>query len=189
MKSNIIKYLASAAVLLGVLVTAQAVPITGSINFSGNAFTDSPSSPPTVNDSTKVNTWQSVVTGAADGSFAVVASGTAATFAAPWSFNSGAIANFWQVAGFNFDLAGSAIVSQGGGFLSVGGTGTISGNSYDPTAGSWRFTMQDPSAANPSGGFSFTWSGATGALPDGGTTAILLGAALSALGLLRRKLA
>jgi hypothetical protein len=127
--------------------------------------------------------------GSASGSFApFVAVNDPVSIVKPWSFVSGPISAFWTVDGFTFDLTSSSIFAQGGSpaTVSVTGSGTISGNGFTATTGTWAFSTQDPSAQAL-----FTFSAAAGGqgLPDGGTTAILLGAALSALGLLRRKLA
>ena len=50
---------------------------------------------------------------------------------------------------------------QGNGFVSVSGTGTITGNGFDPTPGTWTFTTQNPPA---NGVFSF--SASTTAVPS-----------------------
>ena len=56
------------------------------------------------------------------------------TMAAPWNFNSGPLAGLWSVGGFTFNLTASSIVMQGNGFLTVSGTGTITGNGFDRNA-------------------------------------------------------
>jgi hypothetical protein len=73
---------------------------------------------------------------------------------APWGFGSGRAA-LWSVGGFTFDLTASSIVKQGNGFLAVSGTGTISGNGFNPTPGSWRLSTQNAPANNV---FSFSAS-------------------------------
>jgi hypothetical protein len=164
---------------------AQAVPITGAITFGGGVELDTG----TVNTATQVTGWldeslamptvQSV-----SGSYAAFANvGDTATFSAPWSFNSGPISMFWQVDGFTFNLIASHIVSQGNGFLNVSGTGTITGNGFTATAGTWSFTTQDDPA---NGVFSFSASGQS--LPDGGATVALLGLAFAGIEGIRRKL-
>ena len=162
---------------------AQAVPITGAITFAGGVELDST----TVNTATRVTGWldeggfmptvQSV-----SGSFSSVAVGTTTIFTPTWSFNSGPIPLFWSVGGFTFNLIGSHIFFQGGGFLNVVGTGTIIGNGYNPTFGHWSFTVQDDAS---NGVFSF--SGGT-TVPDGGRTVALLGLALAVIEGIRRKL-
>ena len=163
---------------------AQAVPITGAITFAGGVELNQP----TVNTATKVTGWldengDMPTVQSASGSFAGLV-GATVTFAFPWSFNSGPIAAFWTVGGFTFNLIASNIVFQGGGFLSVSGTGTVSGNGYATTTGvTWSFTAQDDSS---NGVFSF--SGGSQATPDGGATVALLGVALAGIEGIRRKL-
>jgi len=68
----------------------------------------------------------------------------------------------------------------------VNGTGTVTGNGFDATALAWSFTSQDPAVtANPT---TFTFSASGNSVPDGATTATLLGIALSGAALLKRKL-
>ena len=162
---------------------AQAVPITGVITFAGGVTLDQPS----VNTATQVTSWVDPTVESASGSYAgFVHIGDAVTFTPTWSFNSGAITAFWQVDGFTFDLIASSIVFQGGGFLAVSGTGTISGHGFDATAGTWTFSTQDDSS---NGVFSFSASTfSSQATPDGGPTVALLGLALAGIECTRRKL-
>ena len=119
-----------------------------------------------------------------DGSFnGIVTDGDAVTIAFPWSFNSGSVPNFWQVDGFVFNLSSSSISMQGGGSVTVNGTGTITGNGFDVTSGTWSFTTQNPSAHAR-----FSFSAATGSVPDGGSAVALLGIALVGIEGLRRGL-
>ena len=73
-----------------------------------------------------------------------------ATFAFPWTFGSGVTA-LWRVGGFTFNLIASHIVFQGGGFLFVSGTGTITGNGFAATMalGSLAFRMTQQAACFP----------------------------------------
>ena len=163
---------------------AQAVPIRGVITFAGGVTLDTD----TVTTANQVTTWldQNLAmptVQSASGSFSGL-DGQTATFAFPWSFNSGPIAGFWTVGGFTFNLIASSIVSQmGDGFLAVSGTGTISGNGFAATFSNWLFTVQDDSS---NGVFSF--SGGSEAIPDSGATVALLGLALSGIEGIRRKL-
>ena len=152
------------------------------ITFAGGAELNSGS----VNTATAVTGWldengapptvQSV-----SGFFAgFVGVGDTVTFTPTWSFVSGAIAAFWSVDGFTFNLIASSVVFQGDGFVSVSGTGTITGHGRT-TTGTWRFSAQD----DPSNGvFSFSATSA----PDGGATAALLGLSLAGIEVIRRKL-
>lgn len=101
------------------------------------------------------------------------------------AFNSGAVSSFWAVDGFTYDLTTSVISDQGGapgsGHVTVDGFGTISGNGFDSTPGSWHFTTQDPSADAQ-----FSFSAATGAVPEGGSTVLFFGMGLVGVAGLRR---
>ena len=137
-----------------------------------------------VNTATAVTGWldengASPTVQSASGSFAGLV-GATVTFTPTWSFTSGAITAFWQVGGFTFNLIASNIVFQGGGFVAVSGTGTITGNGYHSN-GTWSFSSQD----DPSNGvFSFSATSA----PDGGATVALLGLSLAGIEVIRRKL-
>jgi len=158
---------------------AQATSI-NVITFAGGAELNSGS----VNTATQVTGWLDEnlalpTVESASGVFSGL-DGATVMFTPTWSFNSGAIAAFWTVDGFTFNLIASHIVYQDNGFLSVVGSGTIIGNGYNST-GTWRFSTQD----DPSNGV-FTFSGST--VPDGGATVALLGLALAGVEGIRRKL-
>jgi hypothetical protein len=187
MKNKCFKMTAAVAAAVCIGGIAQAVPINGDITFVGGAQLNSSSA----GTATEVLAWTgsggvgspTVLTD--DGSFAGIAANTAATFTAPWSFNSGPLANLWTVGGFTFNLISSSIFSQGGNpaGVIVDGTGTVSGNGFTPTTLSWSFSASDPSAGTPP---TFSFQAAAGSVPDGGTTVMLLGAGLLALGLCRK---
>jgi hypothetical protein len=162
----------------------QAVPINGNITFTGTVSLNSSST----NTANMVTGWHGLGAGGLpqvashDGDFSgFVTDGDAVTIAFPWSFNSGAVPNFWSVDGFVFNLTSSSITVQGSGSVAVSGTGTISGHGFDLTAGTWNFTTQNPSAHAR-----FSFSSATGAVPDGGSAVALLGIALVGIEGLRR---
>ena len=152
------------------------------ITFAGGAELNSGS----VNTATQVTGWldennASPEVQSVSGIFATFTNvGDFVTFTPTWSFNSGAISAFWTVDGFTFDLIASNIVYQGNGFLSVLGSGTITGHGYNST-GTWMFSTQD----DPSNGV-FSFSAST--VPDGGMTVALLGLALAGIEVTRRKL-
>jgi hypothetical protein len=183
--------------ILAVLVTAvitcgpfcqhvQATQITGNITFVGSVSLNTKSA----SNATIVTAWHGLGAGGLpqvashDGGFdGFVGDGDAVTIAFPWSFNSGSVPNFWSVDGFVFNLSSSSITAQGGGAVTVNGTGTISGNGFDLTGGTWSFTTQNPSAHSK-----FSFSAATGSVPDGGSAVALLGIALVGIEGLRRSL-
>lgn len=172
---------------------AQAVSITGSITFSGGVELDTA----TAATATMVTAWHgpapvdNPIVISASGDFALFTTPfvSAGVFTAPYSFASGPQLALWSSGGFTFDLTFSVVSSQGvgpgGGFVTASGLGTISGNGYTATAGTWSFSTQDPSAGAPP---TFSFSASTGALPDGGLTLALLGFALVGVEGLRRKL-
>ena len=189
MKKTILAVLAMGALSCALFSQqAQAAPITGTISLGGAVRFDTNS----LATATKVNIWfddhnnagHSTVQAGNTGDFSGIAPGTQATMHNGWQFNpSTPTPGLWSVGGFTFDLASSTIVVQNASFLSVSGTGTVSGNGFDDTAMDWAFTTQS------SGGrthivFSFSANGT--AVPDGGATVMLLGAALGSLGIARR---
>jgi hypothetical protein len=178
---NTLAIIALAAAALVFTQTSQAVPITGTIGFSGTAQLDGS----TVATSTQVVSWGTNTVGIASGSFAPTI-GLQAILASPWFFNSGALNGFWTVGGFTFNMSSSSVFSNAGGFLTIVIAGTVTGNGYDATALAGRVTIQDPSTGN--GPFTYTESLSFNSIPDGGSTVLLLGAALSGLTLMRRKL-
>jgi hypothetical protein len=194
MKDNIIKYMACAAMALGLAATVQAAQITGAITFNGTVTLNNTSA----GNSTGITTWgdnsglNSPTVSSRGGQFVgLVTAGDFVTFVAPWSFNSGAVPAFWTVDGFTFALTSSAIQFQGGSpaQVVVGGSGFISGNGFSSTAATWSFSVGDPPAGTVDGNAIFSIRASSASVPDGGTTVMLMGAALSGLALLRRKLA
>jgi hypothetical protein len=159
---------------------AQANTIQGSITFSGGATLDTGNA----NTAHAVTSFQNTVVQSVDGDFDTFINPLdSATFSASWVFDpSTPTAALWSVGGFTFDLLTSTFV-RGGGFLNVSGSGTISGNGFNGTSGTFNFSTQNP---GPGGIFSF--SAASQGVPDGGSAAALLGIALTGIEVLRRKL-
>jgi hypothetical protein len=165
---------------------AQAVPITGDIVNGGQITFNGP-----LVTATQVTHWFSAGTHNDGFSTVFAVTGDLATFisvfdeaqmAQPWDFGSGGPqAGLWSVGGFTFDLASSTIVTQIPGFLNVTGVGTITGNGFDPTQAQFTLTVTRL-------GSQLVFGAITNTVPDGGTTVMLLGAAIGALGLARRAL-
>jgi VPDSG-CTERM motif len=165
---------------------AQAVQITGDIVMGGTLAFNGP-----LATATQVTHWFAVGTnndgfstvfGVTDDLASFISVSDEAAMAQPWDFGSGGPqAGLWSVGGFTFDLASSTIVTQIPGFLNVTGIGTIGGNGFDPTQGQFTLTVTTL-------GTRFVFGAITNTVPDGGTTVMLLGAAIGALGLARRAL-
>lgn len=186
---------AVAAAVCGMGGIAQAVPISGNITFAGGVELNTGSA----GTATEVVGWTGPggsgmpVVISADGTFASTV-GDSASFTSPWMFNSGAVTGLWSVGGFTFDLTSSHIVFQGGSPAVVGvdGIGAVMGNGDSPEAMTWSFSTSDPGAAGATSLiFSFqvadgTTGGAT--VPDGGTTAMLLGVGILGLGLVKKQI-
>ena len=172
-----------AAVFLGCAFFSQhaeATLITGSIGFSGQIQYDTGD----LNTADAIIRWGNTKVQSADGSFGGIAQLTAANFSAPWNFDpSTPRAGLWSVGGFTFDLLTSTIVNQGGGLLTLTGTGIVTGNAFESTAGTWSFTSQGTSNGR------FIFSAGNTAVPDGGSALALLGIGVVGVEALRRKIA
>jgi hypothetical protein len=156
---------------------AQATAIQGNINFAGSAQYDTNS----LSTATRVVSWINPhVEAGGSGDFAGILMNTPVTMQ-PWIFSpSTPTPGLWSVGVFTFDLLTATVEFRSPTFLSISGTGTVSGAGFEPTAMDWVFSSQK-SGTNT---FSFSASGL--AVPDGGSAVMLLGAALGALGMARR---
>jgi hypothetical protein len=177
---------------------AMANSIDGSLTFTGGATINSS----TANTATGVSAWQLMPTTLVSdsGTFASLPTPLPdATILAPWTFGTPVsptvFTDFISIGSFTFDLESSAIVSQGGGSVTVDGTGLLYDAGYQTTAATISFTFTDPFVA---AGLFHTltvalpgrmdhFSGTITALPDGGITAVLLGSALIALTFVARR--
>jgi hypothetical protein len=181
-RTSFVKRIAAlTAILIAIaIVAAEAAPITGSIDFGGTVTFDTNS----LATATRVNTWNSAFVLQDSGSFSGIPPGTNVTMSAPWIFNpSTATPSLWSVGGFKFDLANSTIVSQTTTFLNITGTGTISGNGFDPTPGTWSFTSSDSNGSPQS---SFGFQAQSTAVPES-SSVILFGIGLSGAAFLRAR--
>lgn len=178
-----------AGVITAMAVTSvQAIPITGGISLAGDYA---------VNDGGNLNiaTAFTSFTEVAVKSVAGVYSGAGITLNTAgsvtmntFSFNPFPVLGLtplWTttvgtLASFNL-FSPISILQPGDDTLTLKGFGMLYLTGYDATPGNWIFT------ANQAGG-SFSFSSSNGSVPDGGSTVMLLGAALSALALLRKKL-
>jgi hypothetical protein len=168
---------------------AQAVSVSGDIQFAGEAQFDTTS----LATATTVVTWFDVFHNAgfssvtsATGDFGFIASGTQASMPNAWIFvPSMPTPGLWSVGGFTFDLNSSIVTMQNANFLTIEGEGIVSGNGFDATPMDWAFTAQSAGGQNRQT-FSFSANGL--AVPDSGSAVALLGLALTGIEVLRRKL-
>jgi hypothetical protein len=175
-----------------VSLSANAIPISGTIDMSGSAALDNvllgsadgvtafgPSSVGGIPTGAFAGTFGSLVT------WTAFSWDPASTPVTPlWTFVSGART-------YSFDLTSVVVDSQSNTFLNLLGTGILkisgAGPTYDDTVGSWSFTI-----SNPTGGahanFAFTFANSqTAVAPDAGGTLILLGGAIMGLMGIARK--
>ncbi|MEO8439089.1 MAG: VPDSG-CTERM sorting domain-containing protein [Spartobacteria bacterium] len=163
---------------------AQAAMIDGAITFAGGVQFD------TMNlaTATRVDAFSNVAVVSADGDYAgFVSPNDSVAMATPWIFSpSTPTPGLWSVGGFTFDLDTSTIILQTSKFLLIQGTGSVMGNGFDATNGTFSFSTQSPGAGR--GVFSFSAS-SDSQVPDHGATVALLGIGLIGLEVFRRKLA
>jgi hypothetical protein len=185
------------AVLAGFTAGVQAIPIpiSGTLSFAGSATTDTGN----FTTATKFTQFQSITVGAPSTLFGdyVGTSGAAVTIT-PFTFNpanaSTPINPLWTFTSggdtysFSLSTLHEDFASPTGLLLSGFGTATITGpgTDYLATSGLWNLSAQTFNVST------FTFSSTTQVpnpitVPDGGSTAILLGGALCGLGILGRK--
>ena len=194
MKKTILAVLAMGALSCALFSQqAQAAQVTGEIHMAGDIVFDSVD----LSSSTAVNHWISVqnnlekaTTFGATGDFATIPTGTEADMAHPWTFSpSTPTAPLWNIAalGFSFDLNNIISVTKiGDNFLNILASGVVHATGFDDTAALFSFTVNNPDGLTH---LTYSFANATVTIPgvpDGGTTVMLLGAALGALGMARR---
>jgi hypothetical protein len=192
---KIIKTLGLTLAAAGMMtLTAQAVQITGHISFSTASGTWTGGGG-NVNTIDTITSFGTVEVNSSSGDFSGILNNTPVTMGEPLKFTAvvSIINPFWAVGGFEFDLLAITSITRddnplGLDTLTLAGTGTIRDTvgSLEDTIGIWAWSGEMNGTAT------FTFSSTTVAspsVPDGGTTVMLLGAALSGLGLFRRKLA
>lgn len=170
---------AVAIACLGLTTQANADLINGEIAFSSDTemFLNGP-----IATATAVANWGKVTVDGVVGDFAstITDGDTVLMAATPWSFTSPAN-GLWSVGGFTFDLASVAISFQSASAIVIDGSGSAYGNGFDVTPGVITLTFNQS-------GKTVNFS-ATSAVPDAGTTLMLLGMGMLGLGSIRRKLA
>ncbi len=188
MKNKWIKLAGAALAVLAVTASVQATPISGSIGFTGT-YVQNGGTHGNLATATSMSINLPPLVLSATGIFA---SGpiSSPTFATPIGVNGNAPslvgAQLWSVVigGVTYSLVVSTEVQTltSATQLNLTGTGVLGdGNSADNTTGTWQLGFGVS-------GQSFTWQGTSASgVPDGGATVMLLGIALSGLGLLKKK--
>lgn len=179
---NITKYLALGAVALGFSSLASATPIVGSVaigaavgttvsvNLATNTVTFSPQS--ATNAQLTVGTLDFFPLQGAIGNYQNFTYDPLSVSNPIWSFTSGLNTATFSLNNVTFiDESASGVVLRGS------GQATLTGKT--PTLGSWSFS------ADNSGTAFFAWSSTT-TVPEGGSTALLMGAVFVAAFIARR---
>jgi protein with PEP-CTERM/exosortase system signal len=175
---------------------AQAAHLVGEIHMAGDVIFDTPN----LGSSTTVETSISVqgslnkaTTFGATGDFAIVPALTEADMAHPWTFSpSTPTAPLWDLtmAGFpiSFDLETILSITRiGENFLNILARGTVHATGFDDTTALFSFTVNNPDGlTHDTYGFANATITTQIPVPDGGTTVMLLGVAIGALGMARR---
>ena len=177
-----------AAVLSG--STALAVGITGTIHLTADSSATlvndvGPAGPATTANADAITfgagSPNADVT-VANGSFAGADTGTLSNFRFTGPGANQPPLTLWTTNnGFSFDLLSISSVFQNSSFINLTGNGLFKKAGLDDTAGNWTFTVTSSDQAS----FTFT-SAQTAAVPDSGSSLILLGVAMSALGIFHR---
>jgi len=188
MKNKLTMMAAAVAALVSVASVVQATPIVGSIGFTGT-YTQVGGSPGNLSTATSMNINLPVTIASQTGAFLTA---TTPTFLSPIGVNAnvGTLvgATLWTVkvgsATYSLVVGSASQPYTSSSQLNLAGNGTLEdGNSADNTAGTWQLGFGVS-------GQSFTWQAtSTNNVPDGGMTVMLLGAALSGLCLIKRKMA
>lgn len=179
--------------VIGLALNLQAVQITGSISLAGG-YTVNTGDLNTATAFTSFNSVYVPTSGGVSGAYAtanILKGVTNSVTITPFSFSPfSSVTPLWQTVlpGQDyaaFDLTTIQVARPFTDSLVIIGTGTLYLAGYDPTPGTWSFSANQSSDR---GTFSFSSSNAA-QVPDGGTTALLLGSAMAALALIRRKIA
>ena len=170
----------------------QADPITGTTGFTGSFSAANPDLTTTA-DVLTITTAS--LNGIPTGSFV---GGVLTGFTPSVTINNPVNPTFtnplWQVTVgshiFDFNSTSNNTITDTMNINTITGTGIVTDSSDGDTAnGTYNMSFNVTQAGAQA---TFTWNGTTGAtpsVPDSGTTALLLGIALSGLGIIRRKLA
>jgi hypothetical protein len=186
-------------VLLGFGASVQATPLTGQVSYSGGVVLNADL--PVATTYTSFISTLALPTPESTGSFVAANPADANTFLVPFTYTVGALPNeeMWSaiIGGNTFNYYGTSVikdsfsVSGGLGYVNIGGTGYFieNGDVTTKTPGSWSETLTGQNTDNtPTFGGVFYTTFVNVGVPDGGTTAGLLGMGLAACALFTRKM-
>lgn len=170
--------LLAATALMMLTTSAWAIPITGTINFTGSEIL-TPAGADLLS-ATGINFGATQVEGFGVGTYAAIAADTPVTFT-DFTFKPASeiapIASFWTLTQlgttYSFDLDSLNIEFQSANFLNLLGEGVLHATGYDSTPGNWFYSSQD-------GGTAFSAESSPAPVPEPGTI-VLLGAGLFGL--------
>lgn len=169
---------------------AQAVPITGQIDFTGGMNLNLPMGSATAITSFVSVTVLSNPPTTPSGSYSGLGGTSVPTFNG-FSFSSfSTVSPLWSftVSGitYSFDLTSLNPVVQGAGFFFLSGTGLAKITGFTNTAGTFSLSSQGTPGTTQ---FSFSaTTAATNAVPDGGSAVALLGIGLAGIEAVRRRI-
>lgn len=170
--------LLAATALMMLATSAWAIPITGTINFTGSEILTPVGS--TLLSATGLNFGDSQVQGQRTGTYAPITSETPVTFSDLTFKPSSAVTpieSFWVLTyldkTYSFDLNTVNVEHQSINFLNLMGEGVLHATGFDATPGNWFYSSQD-------GGTAFSAQSSPAPVPEPGTI-VLLGAGLFGL--------
>lgn len=192
-KTNLVAALA----VLGFAVSSSAVPITGTLGFSGDASAVGGTG---FADATGIDAGGN---GAAPGVIVTLGPSNTGDFAGfgpalglmhDITFSPSTPATpLWVLGPWSFDLLTISVANQDANNITLVGVGTVFSTiiGKDPTPGKWSFSIDRPDTSSPLGTFTFSANSVSPfTVPDAGSTLALLGGVvLAAAGAARRKLA
>jgi hypothetical protein len=180
---KMIKTLSVTLALAGLTaITANAIPINGSINFAGGVDLSPDGS---IATATSISFSSTFTTAPNTGSYAPVIFGVPVVFHGfQFSPFVAPVPDLWDFTylglAYSFDAITETFVQRNTGgstqSLILQGNGIAHITGFDATPGAWIITVN-----TADGGVTFSFSASSSATPDGGTTVVLLGAALSGL--------
>ena len=184
----------AALLTVGTIASVEAVSINGSIKFGSVDPVSLTGGSQTFLTATGLdfsdpgNDGNAIVNFGATGTFAGLPFPT--TFATFKDFSfaplPGVGADVWEIVGgaFSFHLNTVSVV-QTATSITLDGTGVVSGPGYDPSVGSFHFTVQGNSSLSSS--FTFSANDKFDHVPDTGATMAFLGLALVGMGFVGRR--